>query len=72
MGYKMNSKDIEIGKSYRLKSTPDYGWVKVLEVIKPNRGKDKHPFYTVKCEHTVNKDDTIGFIRLFRLSELLK
>jgi len=68
----MNSKDIKIGESYRLKSTPNYGWVKILEVIPPNKGKDRISFYTVKCEHTVNKNDTVGFIRLFRLSEILK
>jgi len=81
----MNSKDIKIGEFYRLKSSPNYGWVKVLAVIPPkktvyyyNSGrqyiseKNDNGFYIVVTEHTVGKNDTMGFVRRFKLDQIEK
>jgi hypothetical protein len=73
----MRIQDIQIGKYYRLKNTNGeftqyYGWVKVLDIFK--RGQWNSPDKTksiVKCEHTVNKTDTFGFIRYFRPMDLV-
>jgi len=64
-------KDIEIGKYYRLKDTPTYGYIKTLQILKPKELENNNNFVVVKCEHTVNKDDTIGFIRYFRLVDII-
>lgn len=73
----MRVQDIEINKFYRLKNTGGeytkyYGWVKPLEIYK--RGQWNSPDKTkslVKCEHKVDKNNTVGFIRYFRPSELV-
>ena len=56
----------EIGDYARLRSTPRYGWVKVMGF------KRIDGVLCASCEHTVNKDDTFGFKRWFRLVDLLK
>jgi hypothetical protein len=73
---------IEIGKPYRLKSSPDYGYVKPVEIIKPGtwqmkalakkEGVKPFGFIVVKCEHTVYKNDTVAFIRYFRLVDIIE
>ena len=69
----MRLQDIEKGQYYKLKGTDGYGWVKVVEVYKkgqwdsPDKSKS-----LVKCEHTVNKGDTFGFVRYFRPMDLIK
>lgn len=55
-----------IGDYARIRSTPRYGWVKILGFEKID-GKQ-----CAKTEHTVNKDDSCGFIRRFRLVDLLR
>jgi hypothetical protein len=67
---------IEIGKTYRLKGSPDYGYVKPVEIIRPGtwqmkalaekEGIKPFGFIVVRCEHTVGKNDTVGLIRYFR------
>lgn len=78
----MRIQDIEIGKTYRLKSSPNYGYVKVIAIYR------KMPMYKrrvhwipenvpnktcVKVEHTVLKDDNKGLciIRYFLPSDLI-
>ena len=61
---------LTIGEYYRLKSTPNYSWVKVLRILKPNTPQNKNRFIVVECEHTVGKNDLFGFVRLFRLHEI--
>jgi hypothetical protein len=73
---------IEIGKPYRLKSSPDYGCVKPVEIIKPGtwqmkalaekEGIKPFGFIVVRCEHTVGKNDTGGFIRYFRPVDIIE
>lgn len=68
----MRIQDIKVGEYYRLKNTSGeycdyYGWVKVLEIYR--KGQCNSPDKTkslVKCEYTLRKNDTVGFIRYFR------
>lgn len=68
----MRVQDIAIGEYYRFKEHPNYGYAKVLEILKPGQGVNKNSYSVVKCEHTVNKNDTIGFIRYFDPRNLIK
>lgn len=74
----MRIQDIEVGKYYRLKNTgcqyqEYYGWVKVLKIYRKGQyGSPDKSKSLIKCEHTVNKNDTCGFIRYFRPMELVK
>jgi hypothetical protein len=68
----MKSTDLKIGEYYRLKSSPNYSWVKIVEILPAKSRNNPRPFVVVKAEHTVGKYDTIGFNRLFRLHEILK
>ena len=55
--------DFIVGEYYRLKASPDYSYVKILELLNT---KPK----TAKCEHIVSKHDNFGFIRIFNLKDL--
>jgi hypothetical protein len=79
----VRTQDIEIGRYYRLRDSPDYGYVKVLEIVRPVK-KSSFAFkmrtleersikgVVVKCEHTIHKNDSFGFIRYFRPTDLVK
>ena len=62
---------ILVGEYYRLKSTPNYSWVKVLRILPPRTKDNKNRFIVVECEHVVGKGDLFGFIRLFRPREIM-
>lgn len=74
----MRIQDIKVGKYYRLKNTGGeyskyYGWVKVLEIYK--KGQWNNPDKTkslLKCEHIIDKNSTVGFIRYFRPADLVE
>jgi hypothetical protein len=78
----VNAAKIEIGKFYRLKDTPNYTYIKPLEIIKPGtwqmkelaKSKDIKPFkfIVVKCEHIVYKDAAMGFIRYFKPADIIE
>jgi hypothetical protein len=78
----MRPDKIVCGRLYRLKSSPDYGYVRPVAVLKPGseqmkamaRGAGIKPFkfFVIKCEHIVYKDSTIGFIRYFRPVDIIE
>jgi len=67
----MRVKDIQIYNYYRLKSNPTYTWVKVLQIFKPRELDKAKNFYIVQCEHTIDKNDSSGFIRYFKVQDLI-
>jgi hypothetical protein len=67
----MRAKDIVIGKSYRFKEHPNYSHARALAVLAPKQGENTNSFIVVKCEHTVNENDTVGFVRYFKPSALM-
>lgn len=68
----MNSKTIKIGEYYRHRNTPNYGWAKALEVIKPHTGVNTHGYLIVECEWTLSQNDSFGIIKYFKPSDLIK
>ena len=70
-GINMNSKNVVIGNYYRLYTTPNYGWAKVLVILPPRTYLKNVNYWVAKCEWTVDKDDSFGFIKYFRLSDLI-
>ena len=68
----MRSKDIEIGKYYRLKNSPEYGYIKIISILNPREGENTNNFIVVKCEHTVMKGDLFGFIRYFKPCNIIR
>jgi len=68
----MRPREILIGNFYRLKSSSNYGYLKAILVLNPKIRKNTNTFKVVECEHTVNKSDKFGFIRLFRLCDMIK
>jgi hypothetical protein len=68
----MRVQDIKIGEYYRFKSHPDYSYAKALNILKPKTGVNTNTYSVVKCEHVINKKDTMGFIRYFRPCDLIK
>ena len=68
----MRSQDIEIGKHYRLKDNPSYGYVKALQVLNIRELDKTKNYIVVKCEHSVHKNDTMGFIRYFRPRDIIE
>jgi len=68
----MRIQDIQIGESYRLRSSPLYGWAKAIEKLKPKQGVNIHTYSVVKCEHTIYKNDKFGFIKYYRPCDMVK
>jgi hypothetical protein len=68
----MIRKDLVIGEYYRHKATPNYSWAKILEIIEPHTGVNNNNYPVAKCELTVDKGDTFGMIKYFKLSNLIK
>ena len=68
---KVNSKNIEIGCYYKHKLAKDW-WFKALEVIKPHTGINTSGKIIVKGEWTPHKNDTMGLIKYFNISDLEK
>jgi hypothetical protein len=73
---------LEIGKLYVLRNSPDCGYVKPVEIIRPGTWQMKElakekgikPFrcIVVKCEHISCKDSAFGFIRYFRAVDIIE
>lgn len=68
----MRTQDIEIGKSYRLRSHPNYSFAKAVKILKPKQEENTNTYIVVKCELTVGKNDSFGFIKYFRPFDLVK
>jgi hypothetical protein len=68
----MRPQDIVIGTLYRFRTHPNYSYAKALEVIPAKTGVNTNSYKVVKCEHTVSRNDTFGFIRYFRPCDLVK
>lgn len=68
----MRPQDIVVEENYRLRSSPDYGFIKALAILPPKTGINTHTYIIVKCEHTVQKDDNFGFIRYFRPVDMIR
>jgi len=71
-GLYMRPQDIVLNNHYRFRDNPDYSYAKALKVLKPKEAPNTHTYSIVKCEHSINKDDTMGFIRYFRPCDLIK
>lgn len=56
---------LKIGETYRLKSSPTYGFVKIISIDENASPK------IADCEHTVDKGDLFGFSKKFLLSEII-
>lgn len=67
----MNSKNIIIGEHYRRKTTPNYAWAKVLAILPPHKGLNPRGYWIAKCEWALEKNDTFGLIKYFKLSDLI-
>ena len=80
----MRTQDIVIGETYRHRDHPNYGYAKALKIIRPlAKFKRKYAYdlneeeksvktVCVKCEWTINKNDSFGLIKYFRPCELVK
>lgn len=71
----MNSKQVKVGSVYRLKSSPDYGFVKVVEIFKPmsriTPDLKRMDCYIVKCLHSPYRNFTCEFVLYFKLVDIL-
>ena len=74
----MRTQDIKIGEYYRHRTSPDIGYAKALEIIKPkplyrcHTDVEKNIKHTVvKCEWTTDRDNRSGFIKYFRPFDLV-
>jgi hypothetical protein len=68
----MRAQDIKFGEYYRFKEHPNYGYFKVLKIYKPKQSPNSNDHIVVEGEHTVYKNDKMGFIRCFRPCDLIK
>jgi hypothetical protein len=68
----MRVSKVVIGEYYRHASNPNIGYAKALKVLKPKEGDNTHTYSIVKCEWTRYKNETMGFIKHFKATDLVK
>ena len=68
----MRLKDIVIGEYYRLKSNPNYGYIKPIGILQPKQYPNENSYIVVECEHIVRLGDITGFIRYFKPVDIIK
>lgn len=68
----MNRKKAKIGNYYRHKSSPNYCWARLVEILMPHYKENKTNCIIAKCEWTIEKEDKVGMIKYFRISDLLE
>jgi hypothetical protein len=68
----MRADKLIIGKRYRHKDNKNYGWAKIIKVLKPKESENLHNYIIVKCEWSVDKDSSFGLIKYFRPSNLVE
>jgi hypothetical protein len=68
----MRIQDIKLNEYYRLASSPNYGYIKPIKIYPAKMHPKKFPFITIECEHTLTKNDTMRFIRLFRPRDIIR
>jgi hypothetical protein len=68
----MRPQDIKIGEYYRHRDHPTYAYAKAVEILKPGQGENDKKYIIVKCEWTVYKNSSFGFIKYFRPYDLVK
>ena len=67
----MRVKDIKIGEFYRVKGN-NYAWAQAVEVIPPTAFENDTNATLVKCRWVVDKKDTCGLMKYFKVSELTR
>jgi hypothetical protein len=68
----MKAKDIVIGKSYRHKDHPRYGWAKAIKVLRPKEGENTTTRIIMKCAWSQDKDAMFSLIKYFSPSNLIE
>jgi len=68
----MRLQDIVIGKYYGHKDHPNYGCAKVIKILPPKTGINTKTYTIVKCEWSLERNDTIGLIKYFKPSNLVE
>jgi hypothetical protein len=78
----VKAKEIETGKIYRLRNSPDHWYVRPVEIIRPgtwqmktlakSEGIKPFEYIVVKCEHIPYKDAAAGLIRYFRPADIIR
>jgi len=61
-----------IGEYYRHKSSPNYCWAKVINVLEANKYPNDKSYKVVECEWVTSKSNDIGLIKYFKVSDLIK
>lgn len=68
----MRVQDFKVGDYYRFRAHPKYGYAKCLKILRAKEGENPYRYAIIKCEQTVWKNDTFGFIRYFRPTDLIR
>lgn len=68
----MRVQDLVIGKYYRFREHPTYGYAKCIKILRAKEAENTKPYAVVKCEHTISKNDNFGFIRYFKPCDLVR
>lgn len=68
----MRPQDLKIGEFYRNKRAGNYGWAKVIDLVKPGKGENTTKRLLAKCEWTVDKTSNFGLIKYFSPDDLIK
>jgi len=68
----MRPQDIKIGELYRLRTSPNYGYILAEKILKGKQDENTNSYSVVKCKHSTDKNFDFCFIRYFRPCDLIK
>lgn len=67
----MRVQDLKIGNDYRHKQNPNYGWARVVKVLKGKEAENTNSYAVAKCEWTTDRGGLVGVIKYFKPSDLI-
>ncbi len=68
----MKAMSIKYGDILRHRTSPNYSYYKVIEVLKPKQKENTNNFIVVKCYHSTNKNFDFALIKYIRPCDLIK
>ena len=67
----MKIADIKLGEFYRVRGN-NYAYAQVIAILPPKTGINDTRAFIAECRWVVNKNDKVGMIMYFKISDLVK
>lgn len=68
----MRAQDINKDDVLRHRTSPNYSYYKVIDILKPKEQENTKNYIVVKCMHSTSLDFSFGLIKYIRPCDLIK